>query len=245
LTFGARARITWPMTKPWPLGLNRQNAIWYALGFVALILALHLVDRIALDCCDRGTDIRPFFRALTMLGESQYVLGPSLLAVLMAWLVSLATGDRVRQWARLVLKLSGFIFLGVGVPGIVATLAKRAIGRARPIEWTAEAQLSFQPFNWSAYSYQSFPSGHATTAFGFAIIIAFLWPRTLWPMLVLAVLIAVSRVVLGQHYPTDIAAGAVLGTLGAYAVRNFFAARGWLFQRNEAREIIRLPLRPN
>jgi membrane-associated phospholipid phosphatase len=49
-------------------------------------------------------------------------------------------------------------------------------------------------------------------------------------MLALATLVAVSRIVIGAHYPTDVLGGVVLGTLGAYAVRNFFAERRWIFR---------------
>jgi undecaprenyl-diphosphatase len=63
-------------------------------------------------------------------------------------------------------------------------------------------------------------------------------------MLGFAVLVAVSRIVLGQHYLTDITAGAVLGTLGAFAVRNVFVSRGWLFERAEGGAIARRPVNP-
>jgi membrane-associated phospholipid phosphatase len=43
--------------------------------------------------------------------------------------------------------------------------------------------------------------------------------------------VAMSRVPVGMHYPTDVFAGIVVGMLGAYLVRNFFAHRGWLFTR--------------
>jgi undecaprenyl-diphosphatase len=112
------------------------------------------------------------------------------------------------------------------------------------MEWTAEAPLSFTPLNWDAYTYQSFPSGHSTTAFSLALTIAFLWPRSFWPMLGFAALVALSRIVVGQHYVTDITAGALLGTLGAFAVRNFFVSRGWLFEKAESGEIARRPFEP-
>lgn len=233
------------LSKAWPLGLGRSNAIWFAVGFVALIAALHFLDR-PLTAWTEGLspDVRAFFRWMTRWGESDWILVPSLLGLVLAWIVSLVTRDRIRLWARQVLLLSSFIFLGVGVPGLVATLLKRIIGRARPAEWTAEAPLGFTPLNWDAYTYQSFPSGHSTTAFSLALTIAFLWPRTVWPMLALAALIAASRIVVGAHYLTDITAGAVLGTLGAFAVRNAFANRGWLFGKTEGGAIFRRPLAP-
>jgi undecaprenyl-diphosphatase len=181
---------------------------------------------------------------VTRWGESDWILIPSLCGIGLAWLLSLATRDRLRDWARQWLLVSSFIFLGVGVPSLVATLLKRIIGRARPVEWTSEAPLSFRSLNWDAYTYQSFPSGHSTTAFSLALTIAFLWPKSLWPMLGVAVLIAVSRIITGQHYLTDITAGAVLGTLGAFAVRDFFRRRGWLFDRTDTGDIVRRPFGP-
>lgn len=230
------------LTRPWPLGLSRSTAWWFVAGFAVLIALLHLLDH-PLSVWGQGLppDIRGFFQWLTRWGESDWILVPSLCGIVLAWLLSLVTRDRLREWSRQLLIVSSFIFLGVGVPGVVAALLKRIIGRARPEEWTAEAPLTFTPWNWDAYSFQSFPSGHSTTAFSLALTIAFLWPRSFWPMLGVAGLIAVSRIVVGQHYITDITAGAVLGTLGAFAVRNFFVKRGWLFERGQAGEIARRP----
>lgn len=233
------------LSRTWPLGLSRRTALWFVAGFVALIFVLHLFDHALIVWGDGlPADVLKFFKWLTRWGESDWILIPSLLALVIAWLLSLVTRDRLRRWSGQLLTVSSFIFLGVGLPSLVATLLKRIIGRARPMEWTAEAPLSFTPLNWDAYTYQSFPSGHSTTAFSLALTIAFLWPRSFWPMLGFAALVAVSRIVLGQHYITDITAGAVLGTLGAFAVRNLFVSRGWLFETAESGEIVRRPFGP-
>jgi undecaprenyl-diphosphatase len=47
----------------------------------------------------------------------------------------------------------------------------------------------------------------------------------------LAAWIAASRVLIGQHYVTDVVLGAILGTVFPYFVRDRFAARRWLFER--------------
>lgn len=59
----------------------------------------------------------------------------------------------------------------------------------------------------------SFPSGHAVDAFFFATFLAFYFPRLRFIFLGLAVLTAYSRVYCGVHYPGDVIAGAVIGTL--------------------------------
>lgn len=65
----------------------------------------------------------------------------------------------------------------------------------------------------------SFPSGHATRAFAAACLICFVEPRRYGvTALVIAALIAVSRVYVGVHWPTDVLAGGILGVLAAIAV---------------------------
>ena len=66
----------------------------------------------------------------------------------------------------------------------------------------------------------SFPSGHTLHAVSFSIVVIAWFPALAFPLIACAVLIAISRVVLGLHYPTDVLAGALLGAvLGAGSLR--------------------------
>ncbi|HWJ31491.1 MAG TPA: phosphatase PAP2 family protein [Gaiellaceae bacterium] len=65
----------------------------------------------------------------------------------------------------------------------------------------------------------SFPSGHAMTAFAGATMLAAYLPRRRVPLLVLACLIALSRLYNGVHYPTDVVAGAAIGVAIALLLR--------------------------
>ena len=93
---------------------------------------------------------------------------------------------------------------GVLAANVVNVLVKLAVGRARP-------QLADLPPLIATPTQLSFPSAHATTGFAGARAYSALIPAR--PLYVLAAALALSRVYLGVHYPTDIAAGAVLGTL--------------------------------
>ncbi len=57
----------------------------------------------------------------------------------------------------------------------------------------------------------SFPSGHTMHATSFSIIVLYYFPALLWLVAPFSVLVALSRPILGLHYPSDVLAGAVLG----------------------------------
>jgi membrane-associated phospholipid phosphatase len=127
------------------------------------------------------------------------------------------------------------------VPSLVTTIIKRLIGRGRPVHYD-ETGLFGLRWNWIDWTYQSFPSGHSTTAFALAAVLGFLSPRWFYPALALAAVIGLSRITEGVHYPSDVVAGAIVGLIGAYAVRLAFASRGWLFRRDAEGRITARPM---
>ena len=86
---------------------------------------------------------------------------------------------------------------------------KLAVGRERPL-------IEGHPPLAKAPSKLSFPSAHATSSLAAATAIGRVEPRTRLPLFALAGAICLSRPYLGMHYPSDVLAGAALGTfLGA------------------------------
>jgi undecaprenyl-diphosphatase len=100
------------------------------------------------------------------------------------------------------------VAVAVGVADLLADAIKFAVPRHRP----------FEPQLGPHERTHSFPSGHTATAFAGATMLASYAPRLRVPLYVLAVLIGLSRLYNGVHYPTDVIAGAVLGLLVATAL---------------------------
>jgi undecaprenyl-diphosphatase len=94
---------------------------------------------------------------------------------------------------------------------VVDLIVKPAVGRQRP--YTTAALVSVVGDRPTS---PSFPSGHAATAFAGALAVGRMWKRGRGALWGLAALIAFSRVYLGVHYVSDVAAGALIGTIVAY-----------------------------
>jgi undecaprenyl-diphosphatase len=85
---------------------------------------------------------------------------------------------------------------------------KRMVGRERPSHLLRPSWVDLIPPDRF-----SFPSGHSLTSFAFAASLSHWYPALEWPLAFLAVNIAVSRIVLGMHFLSDVLAGSILGIL--------------------------------
>jgi membrane-associated phospholipid phosphatase len=120
--------------------------------------------------------------------------------------------------------LRSFLMMGLscGFSAIITQLLKRQVfdGHDRPAMFRAELGEMDWVSGLELNNHFSFPSGHATAALAmcFALAVIIGKPRWSWVMIALAGLLAFSRVYLSQHFTEDILAGAVIGTLTAWAV---------------------------
>ena len=133
-----------------------------------------------------------------------------------------------------------FMFLSVATSVFVAEILKYLIGRGRPFVGGKANPFNFIPFEGTG-AYASLPSGHAVTAFALAFAVSALWPRLRVFMFTYAIVILLTRLVLLAHHPSDVVAGALVGTVGAMAVRYWFAARRLGFAIRADGTIVPLP----
>ena len=161
-------------------------------------LAFDRFDRVELRFCrylnrsSRWSVIRKLFATVSWLGNGWFWYG--LLAAL-PWAFGARGG-----WASLHLAATA----AVGVA--VYKLIKGRAVRERPYITHTAIECAAAPLD-----RYSFPSGHTLHAVSFTLVAAAYFPALLVPLAAFALLIALSRVVLGLHYPTDVAAGALLG----------------------------------
>jgi membrane-associated phospholipid phosphatase len=133
-------------------------------------------------------------------------------------------------FSRRLLRAAGLSLLAGVLSGICVTVLKVLVHRPRPDApqpvagpWLAHLQLAVHDG-----SLRSFPSGESTTTFAIAWVMAYAFPRWRGPLLALAAVVAIARVVVGSHHPSDVWAGAMLGiAAGQWVVAR---ARRWASQ---------------
>lgn len=100
---------------------------------------------------------------------------------------------------------------------LIVHLVKRKVNRPRPFIVLKE----IEKFNVPICDY-SFPSGHTTAAFAIANIMAINMPAFAILILGGAFLVALSRMYLGVHYPSDVLVGLCIATLCAVVTHHYF-----------------------
>lgn len=97
---------------------------------------------------------------------------------------------------------------------IVNVILKLSVNRARP--WQTYPDLGFQEFHRligvREPTDSSFPSGHTAALFAAAVALIMFYKVKGLPALAVAILVAVSRIYLCMHYPTDVLGGIIIGS---------------------------------
>ncbi|MCA6062041.1 phosphatase PAP2 family protein [Thalassolituus marinus] len=170
--------------------LQPQNALLFSKA-----------DRLELTLCQllnrtghfRG--IRLFFKGISRLGDGVFWYT---LALSLPLLMGLEQG----------LAAIGHIAVSGLVCVAIYSQLKNRLVRQRPFISWREIRAHTAPLD-----LYSFPSGHTMNAVNFAVMFSVFYPPLFWLVVPFALLVALSRVILGMHYPTDVLVGATLGLL--------------------------------
>lgn len=99
------------------------------------------------------------------------------------------------------------------ISSVLTVGLKNTIKRERPFKTYPD-----EIFKYSSGGSYSFPSGHTSSAFSTATSLSLIYPKwyVIAPTMTWAGLVGYSRMHLGVHYPSDVIAGAILGSGSAY-----------------------------
>jgi membrane-associated phospholipid phosphatase len=111
--------------------------------------------------------------------------------------------------------LSFMVFLSFATSGILTQVIKDFVSEARPALFLQKTNYPYFIDHVTLHNFHSFPSGHTTSAFALASIIAFAVKDKKYalPLLALAALVGYSRIYLGQHFLLDVTVGSIIGVL--------------------------------
>ena len=119
-----------------------------------------------------------------------------------------------------------FPIAAAGLAGLFAEGLKLLIRRQRPLDTDGAYRfLTFAERTWDSSSF-GLPSSHAAVAFAGAFALIRLWPRIGFVVVPWAIGCGLSRVLVGQHFLSDIAGGAIVGWLVCGAIAAVHARWG-------------------
>lgn len=206
-----------------PIAAWQARAQWHLIAAIGMpILALlHIFDESAFDyflqTLWRSPELQPpgfmlpdWYQVLRQAGNLELWI----LMSIMLWGVDAARLGRVLSPTAY--RRGLMLLFGSTGAGILAEIGKLVVARERPI---AGASIDYQGYIhhiplldplFFGQGNLGFPSSHAAVAFGAAITLARLIPGTLPVMILLALGCAWTRMLMGAHFLTDVAGGAVL-----------------------------------
>jgi undecaprenyl-diphosphatase len=138
--------------------------------------------------------IREWFRLMSRLGDGVFWY------ILMLAILITQQADGVKPVLHM---------LTAGLTGtLIYKWLKHKTHRPRPYQVRQDVWLSGKPMD-----HFSFPSGHTLHAVAFGLVALFYFPILALVLIPFIIMVGMSRVILGLHYPSDVMAGAALGYL--------------------------------
>jgi undecaprenyl-diphosphatase len=180
----------------------KSDTKWLIVSFVAVtlfcIFSFYCLD-VSVCWYLKGIKYQLYdpFTAITQFGKSTWYLivsGFSVIVFKYFWKNSAAS------------LRSLFIFLSISISGIMTSIIKYFLARYRPEMLFQKNLYGFTFFN-SDHSLTSFPSGHANTITALMLAMYLFFPRYAVVYVIITFLVSFSRLVLGDHFLSDVVFG--------------------------------------
>ena len=194
---------------------SRFPRIWIALATVAVIA---LVAAFFLDHAEAAwigahssPELKKVMQTVSKVGDWPAHVIAGLLGIAIAFVA------KSKMWMRIFLAM----LVALALAGVTGRVIKLATGRARPSVKT-EAHWNGPRFS---SKYHAFPSGHTASSTAFFVALFLKRKKIGAPLLLIPVLIALSRMVVGAHYLSDVTFAAVLGVICAVLATRWLSTR--------------------
>ncbi|CAN5613561.1 hypothetical protein BH09VER1_BH09VER1_21890 [soil metagenome] len=179
----------------------------------------------------KKSDESNFYSMVRRYGDWPWLMAAAAAGLVITWKL------KSREWSQILVAA----IIASTLSGLIANTSRLTTGRTRPKETPKIAEGFYGPWKDSKLTigdskYNSFPSGHTATAFGFAGAIFFASPWLGIAALVLAGLIGWSSVVTGNHHPSDVVVSIVLSMIVAWFTWRQvqrYSPLGWLWLRHK------------
>ncbi|MCD0505862.1 phosphatase PAP2 family protein [Bordetella petrii] len=193
---------------------------------VVLLLMSRWIDQPLTHAIERYVpeSVNEVFNQIGDLGDSEgYILAGLLVYVLSlvgmrrGWTCPVRVG--FEQLARYSMLLLGTMAIG----GLITLVLKKIVARTRP-EVLLEQGWHGLGVPFAGDPFDSFPSSHTLTAFAVAAVIGEIAPRWRMPVMLLAALVAISRVINRDHFLSDVTTAAFIGIMVAHYLAPYILA---------------------
>jgi membrane-associated phospholipid phosphatase len=194
---------------------NRLVLFFLFFLITALLFVLFTNDKLALHLqinsyVNQWNYVDVFFKYITHLGDGLFVLILSIIILFFNIRLGIALVSAYALASLISTTLKHWVFEAFNRPYFI-------------FQWEAPHHLNLVD-GVDMYIHNAFPSGHATAAFVFFIVLSIYFKANVKKVacLLLACIAAFSRVYLSQHFLMDITAGAFLGSTIAILISYFF-----------------------
>lgn len=202
--------------------------------FIILILNFSFSNNIDLIIYNKITNgifftnnfyFKKFFINITEIGDSFWVFLFSITIYCFCYIFKNKITENNKDVYNNIKIGSLFLFVATFITGFLTQIIKHIAGRLRPNHYQLEKNIEFDFFNLDS-AFHSFPSGHTSTIFIVVLVFSTFTPKIKYFYFFFGTLVALSRIVVGAHYFTDIIGGVVIAFVGFKITKIIFKKFG-------------------